>query len=282
MGEKFYSQENTDRIPEHEIKPENFEMSVERAEGHLHDSFDTLFGSQMGGGYARSSEEGFSGDAASLFVLTSLQNEQKEEILKLIKVGWGEFSKETFEGDKYPVFKHFPLDIYCVSQSDSYFANERLRSEMDENPQKYLSEHILFFANNGKVQQSKRGESSKRHLEKDINAVPYAEMLSTVRNQIIKERTTPEEFAAFLEELPDDPTELGTFMSDIERKAEWMSPRELESADEETKAMAKKKRLMHILWGMGTERVGIAVGDKKAMESVLAIKKQFDFETKSF
>jgi hypothetical protein len=61
-----------------------------------------------------------------------------------------------------------------------------------------------------------------------------------------------------------------------------MGDRELQAADEKTRADVRKKFLMHILWGMGTERVGIAVGDKKAMESILALKKQFDFETNYF
>lgn len=262
--------------------PENFEAQQKRARLCLDDSFETLFRARMGGGYARSNEEAFSGDAASIYVLASMKNEKGEEVPELVKVGWGEFSKETFEGDRYPTFKNFPYDIFCVSQSDSYFADEKLRQEMAKNPQKFLSEHSLFVASNGNVQKSERIDFRTRRLDKDIQAVPYDEMLRTVRNQIIQERATPEEFAAFLRELPDDPTELGRYTSDLEHRVDWMSDRELETADEKTKADVRKKHLMHILWGMGTERVGIAVGDKKAMESILDLKKQFDFETNSF
>jgi hypothetical protein len=276
------SSERGDQIEGAGQAPENFEAQQKRARQHLDDCFETLFRARMGGGYARSSEEAFSGDAASIYVLASMKNEKGEGIPELVKVGWGEFSKETFESDRYPTFQNFPFDIYCVSQSDSYFADERLREEMAKNPQKYLSEHSLFVATNGQVQKSERVDFHTRHLNKDIQAVPYDELLRTVRNQIINERTTPEEFATFLRELPDDPAELGRYTSDIEHKVDWMSDKELETADEKTRAEVRKKHLKHILWGMGTETVGIAVGDKKAMESILDLKKQFDFETNSF
>ncbi len=71
-------------------------------------------------------------------------------------------------------------------------------------------------------------------------------------------------------------------MSDLDRSIGWLSPRERERVDEETKAKFRKKELLHYLWNMGVERYGIAVGDKEAMESVLDLKKQFDFETNSF
>lgn len=276
------SPERRDQVEGAEPTSENFEVQQKRARQHLDDSLETLFRARMGGGYARSNEEAFSGDAASIYVLTSMKNEKGEDVPELVKVGFGEFSKETFEGDQYPTFKNFPLDIYCVSQSDSYFADEKLRQEMARDPQKFLSEHSLFVASNGKVQKSERVDFRTRRLDKDIQAVHHDELLRTVRNQIINERTTPEEFAAFLRELPSDPTELGRYTSDLEHRVDWMGDRELQAADEKIRADVRKKHLMHILWGMGTERVGIAVGDKKAMESILALKKQFDFETNSF
>lgn len=276
------SPERGDQIEGAGQTPENFESQQKRVRQHLDDSLETLFRAKMGGGYARSSEEAFSGDAASIYVVASMKNEKGEEVPELVKVGWGEFSKETFEGDQCPTFKNFPFDIYCVSQSDSYFADEKLREEMVKNPQKFLSEHSIFVAINGKVQKSERADFRTRRLNKDIQAVPHDELLRTVRNQIINERTTPEEFAAFLRELPDDPTELGKYTSELEHRVDWMGDRELQAADEKTRADVRKKHLMHILWGMGTERVGIAVGDKKAMESILALKRQFDFEMNSF
>ena len=61
-----------------------------------------------------------------------------------------------------------------------------------------------------------------------------------------------------------------------------MGERELQVADEQTRIAVRKKHLMHYIWGMGVERVGIAVGDKKAMESIIELKKRFDFQTNSF
>lgn len=286
MSEKISGQEKFDKPSGLERAPatenEEAKKQLQHSRTKLHDAFATLFSSAMGGTYAQRNEDGFSGDAASIFVLVSLENEKGEKSSELIKVGWGEFSTQTFAGDKYPAFKNFPFDIYCVSQSDSYFADEKLLREMTENPQKYLSEHSLFAANSGQVQKSEKIDHRHRQLNREIQATPYDEMLCAVRNQIIRERTTPEEFAAFLRELPDDPVELGKHMRAIERSVEWLNYQELQLANEKTKAQLEKKRIMHHLWGMGVTKTGIAVGNEQAMESVLALKKQFDFETNSF
>lgn len=273
--------EKAGKIEDIEPTLENFDEQKRQVLQYLRDSFRTLFQAD-GGTYARSGEEAFSGDAASLYTLVSMENEEGETVPELVKVGWGEFSKETFEGGRYPAFKDFPFDIYCVSQGDSYLADEESREKMVKNPQKYLSEHSFFVAVDGQVQKSQRADSRTRCLDRAIQPVPYDELLRTVRNQIINGRTTPEEFAAFLQELPDDPVELGRYTSDLERRVGWINDKELETTDEETRADVRKKYLMHILWGMGTEQTGIAVGDRKAMQSILDIKKQFDFETNSF
>lgn len=261
---------------------EDFEMMQKRKRRFLIDAFETLFGATMGGTYAERNEELFSGDGAPIYVLVSMKNEKGEEIPELVKVGWGEFSKQTFESDRYPAFKNFPFDIYCVSQKDSYFADEKLKEEMIKNPQKYLSEHSLFVATNGKVQEAERIDFQTRRLNKKIHPIPYDEMLCMVRNQIINERTTPEEFSDFLQELPDHPTELYRYIKNLDQNVRWLSGRELEKSDEETKANIKRKYLMGLLLGMGIEHAGVYAGDKRAMESILALKKQFDFETNSF
>ncbi|MBI5077149.1 hypothetical protein HZB94_02100 [Candidatus Falkowbacteria bacterium] len=278
--EKIKTSIPAEQAPEQKLSEAQRERA--RAIGKLHDSFETLFGASMGGTFAHSGEEGFSGDAASIYVLISLQNEKGEKSLELVKVGWGEFSKKTFEDDKYPVLKNFPFDIYCLSQNDSYFADEKLKKEMAENPEKYLSEHCLFAANNGQVYLAERVGYGTRHFGKKIIPVPFDEMLRVVRNQIIKIKSAPEEFAAFLRELPDDPVKLGRYMSDLEHRVPWLGRKELKTADEKKKTEARKKELMHILWDMGVERTGIAVGDAKAMGSVIALKKQFDFENNQF
>ncbi|HLD81944.1 MAG TPA: hypothetical protein VJA22_01915, partial [Patescibacteria group bacterium] len=247
-----------------ESKSQPFEVEMKRSREHLNEVFDTLFRTQMGGTYANRDEEGFSGDAASLYVLTSLKNEKGEDIPELVKVGWGEFSKQTFEGDKYPAFRDFPLDMYCVSQKDSYFADNKLNKEMTQNPKRYLSEHSMFVASQGKVQRAETTDHGRTYrLDKDIQATPYEETLRTVRNEIIKQRATPEEFAGFLQALPDDLSELGRYMNHLEKRVGNLSNRELQYADEQTKTEVRKKDLMHLLWGMGIETVGIAVGDPR-------------------
>ena len=165
-------------------------------------------------------------------VLISVKNEEGEDIPRLFKVGWGEFSRETFEGDKYPAFRNFPHDIYCVSQWDNYFAGEKIAKKMQEDPKGYLSEYSIFVARNGKIQRPTGSESSAPHLEGDIKAIPYEDMLRTVRNQIIQTRTTPEEFAAFLCELPDDPTELSKYVRYLFSDELSMTRRGFEEADE--------------------------------------------------
>ncbi len=261
---------------------ESFEAQQKRERKYLNDSIETLFGAKMGGGYAQSDEKAFSGDAASIYLVVSMMDKEGNESPELVNVGWGEFSRETFESGRYPTFKNFPYDIYCVSQTDSFFADEKLRKEMAENPQKFLAEHSLFVASNGKVQTSERIDHRTRSLNRAIQAVPYADVLRTVRNQIISEQTAPGEFAAFLRELPDSADDLGAYVADLENRVDWMSHGDLEKADEKTKADVRKKHLMHMLWGMGTETVGIAIGDRKPMESIMALKQQFDFETGSF
>lgn len=269
--------------PDIKQPPQETEGERERKKAlhKLFDCFGTLFKADMGGTYARPGEKGFSGDAASIFVLTSLANEKGEETPELVKVGWGEFSKKTFEEDKYPAFKNFPHDIYCVSQSDSYFAEGRLAEEIKQDPKKYLKERSIFVANSGQVQLSER-QGKKNNLEREIKPVPYEEMLRTARNEIIKLKTKGREFADFLKELPDDPKELGKFMTRLDHEVDWKSETELAQADDETRAEQKRKELMSILWGMGVNTNGIAVGHKEAMESVLALKQQFDFENNQF
>lgn len=278
MGQQFNNEQLPDRLTtENAEAKKDQKRSLEK----LDHAFKTLLNME---GHSiiieknndnKDEEKNISGDAASLYVLTFIENEENP---KLVKIGWGEFNKKAFQDEK---FRNLPFDVYCVGQNESYLANEKLKKEMKDNPKKYLSEHSIFVANGGKVELSSENKSGKRHLKKEIKPIPYNEMLRTVRNQIVKTRTTPEEFAAFLHELPEDSDKLGDEMTKL-YNIPWMNRRELKMADEKTKAIAKKKDLMHLLWGMGVEQVGIAVGDKKAMESILALKNSFDFRTNSF
>lgn len=117
-------------------------------------------------------EEGFSGDGASLFTLV---NVEKDGVIKtvLMKLGWGEFSYNVFrKGDKSrfsdyiperrdgpdfrlvaqdELLKEMPIQIACVSQHDSYFANVDAIEKMAYDPVAYLRENALFVAEDGQV-----------------------------------------------------------------------------------------------------------------------------------
>lgn len=96
-------------------------------------------------------EEGFSGDAASLFTLVKFKKDGLEKV-ELVKLGWGEFSKNVFKkgakslysdsiperrGEKnfyykalYDILRSLPFDVYCVRQMDSYLANKSTQKDM--------------------------------------------------------------------------------------------------------------------------------------------------------
>lgn len=110
-------------------------------------------------------QELFSLDAASLFTLVQEKNEKK-----LVKLGWGEFCKDTFvapvEKAIYPYtsengkleaierlneLRNIPAPLYCVRQHDSYLSDEDTRALMSSDPKEYLAKKALFVYNNGEV-----------------------------------------------------------------------------------------------------------------------------------
>lgn len=263
-------------------KREDNERKRLEAKGRLKDCLELLFNeASFGGTMAQLGEEGFSGDAASLFVLVTIKNAEGEDASELIKIGWGEFSKKTFASGEYPFFKKFPFSIYCVRQGESYFADEALREEMDERPEKYLKEHSLFTAKSGEVVLADKIDLIEKRLNAEVKPENYDEMMAQTRNLIVEKYSSPDEFAAFLGELPDEWGKLGYWMMDVDRYPIFTRS-ELKTKDQKTKEETKKRDLMHILWKMGVNHVGIAMGDRKAMESVLALKKRFNFEKKVF
>ncbi len=122
--------------------------------------------------YADFGEEGFSGDGASLFMLVQFQKEDGPKT-ELVKLGWGEFSKQTFSKGKkskysdyipeyqdgkdyryvaqHEVLRSLPFDVYCVSQQESFLTDTETQNDMCFHPEKYLTEHALFVVNNGDV-----------------------------------------------------------------------------------------------------------------------------------
>ncbi|MDD3711188.1 MAG: hypothetical protein PHP37_01130 [Patescibacteria group bacterium] len=96
----------------------------------------------------RFGDEHFSFDAASYYTL--VKNDNGKEML--VKLGWGEMSSKTFLAPKeeltYPetngIIREIPIPIYCLSQSDSYFANSPDLKEMEQDPSSYLKEKAIF------------------------------------------------------------------------------------------------------------------------------------------
>ena len=249
---------------------------------YLEDAFSSLFKANMGGTYARGYEESFSGDAASLFTLISSKNEDGKEELNLMKVAWGEFSKETFTSGKYPAFENFPHDLFCVSQSKSYLADKEVLDLMKKDPIKYLKENSLFSVKKGVFQKAEKIDHRKSNLNMDIKAVNSTEMLKSVRNQIIELESNSNEFTQFLKNLPDNLGELAYYIRYLDKKVEWKNNQELEALSEPEKKEQREKYLMEVLLGMGIETVGVLVGEKKAIESIINLKKEFNFTTNSF
>lgn len=153
---------------------------------------DFLFGTP----YARDDEECFSGDGASLFMLVKFHKEGEEKT-ELVKIGWGEFSKQVFtKGDKskysdyvpeykdgkyygykaqHEVLRNLPFDVYCVNQYDSYFADEETQNDMCFNPEKYLRENALFVARNGEVTMATKHDPLNHELEYEIKPISEEE-----------------------------------------------------------------------------------------------------------
>ena len=248
---------------------------------HLGEAFNTLFKARIGGTYAYSGEPGFSGDAATLCALVTLPTGMGQQDV-IATVGWGEFSQNTFENGKYPVFQQFPLDLYCIRQSDSYFSNDEQRQQMEEDPKGYIKDHSVFKARGGKVILASRIDHGVRSsLDADIESVPYDEILKTVRNSIITTQSSPDEFAAFLESLPAEPAELGEYISQAYAEID-ISRRQHQRYDDMPEEIRKKDKMLYLLTGMGINTVGVRVSDQEAMKAILDLKSQFDFQTKSF
>ena len=155
----------------------------------------------LGAPYARYDEKCFSGDGASLFMLVKFHKESEEKT-ELVKIGWGEFSKQVFtKGDKskysdcvqeykdgkyygykaqHEVLRNLPFDVYCVSQYNGFFADKKTQYDMCFNPEKYLRENALFVARNGKVTVATRHNPRSHELEYNIKPISEKEALNSI------------------------------------------------------------------------------------------------------
>lgn len=259
--------------PTGDPNPEFGDKRIETNYKIIRDLTNFFFNSD-GGTYGHHGEPGFSGDGANLYALVSMNDERGINTNRLVKITWGEFSSLTFSSGKYKQFNNFPIDLYCVQQSDSQFADATLRFQMNNHPEEYLKEHAVFAAKSGDVQLTMVQDFKRQPLDREIKPIAFEALVSTLRNQIIKSKSSPEEFAEFLRQLPDELNELGQRTKELEKF----------SSDSGTDLANKRQGELWVIFrNMGLETTtGSAVGDKKAMEAVLALKKQFDFESNTF
>jgi hypothetical protein len=253
---------------------EDKEMRYEIAK--LQNVFEVAFYGALKGGSFTGGEESLAGDAASLFALVEVPTSSGEETA-LAKIGWGEFSESTFKGGKYPAFTESGFEIYCVPQWESYFADEDLQEKMKEDPAGYLKDKGVFRVKNGQLEIT----GFKDQFKDKPTAIPYDKAIKMARNTAVRAKSSPGEFADFLTNLPDDENKLADFIAKYAHMP-FLSRKERKSVSVDMLRDQQIKDLVELLPYMGIETLGIFAGDKKAMRSILELKRQFNFETKQF
>lgn len=192
-----------------------------------------LFG---GAPYASSSDRLFSGDAATIYTVLKLTDTKGKSRDVLYKLGWGEFSRDFFENPEvttwYPdesgaqrILKNFPLDIYCVSQRSSYFADEKTKIQQLLDPRKYLAKNALFVArrrqdNSGTDVIYRDKSEDPRQLTSplpvEIPAYTQDEFVKALRDSALKYRFERfgQELVDFIVSIPRDLENLKKYASD--------------------------------------------------------------------
>jgi len=156
---------NIESMPQHPVGQQEqltFDQKLEKAARLIFKKLqmDPIVKGEYGDKY-------FSGDAASLYTLILGEEGSK----RLLKIGWGEVSQETFVGsikdlierqlsafsddvkqhsiNRVQTLRDLPAPVYCVRQDKSYFANDKLKQQMIDNPEQYLQEQALFVNDKG-------------------------------------------------------------------------------------------------------------------------------------
>ena len=178
---------------------------------------DLVFKSKWGLAAAEYGEECFSGDGASLFTLVKFDGD-----VDLVKLGWGEFSRETFEGDCYPHFKKCPFDIYVVDQDSGYFHIRDILTKLNYDYPEYLKRYSVLVARAGVVVKGPSYfEKGRQSMDYPVSSIKYEDMMTTLRNMAISEGNmmdmktgitefdvSPTSFSKFLKGLPEDESEM--------------------------------------------------------------------------
>lgn len=242
------------------------------ASSYLHNSLGDIVLSHGEDGH-----ENFSGDGASLYTLAV--DESGKTLLA--KIGWGEFSKTAFTKD-YPKtedkhnldwnqrieqergqavkrLKNLPIEMFVVPQTESYLANEKIKSLMDGNPEQYLRNYSTLVLDNGNLTYSKsRGISSRGQIfDGEVKAKSFSELAADFKNCIIEADYNAEDFADKLRGLPDDPKAAFEYLT-------------------------ANPDFFNIIGRLDINHTGIAIGHEDSMNSIIQLKNRFDFKAKRF
>lgn len=273
---------------------------------NLHHIFTETMHTRDMGAYAHGDEPMFSGDGATLYLLAELEGKTQ-----VVLVGSGEFSVQTFtqnppEGARYPKpryadrFASVKTPLYVVRQRDSSHVDKGspVHEMRQNNPAEFLAKYALMAARDKQVvinenahpahvRDTQSWSEKYNALENcqvaSFNAedtVPesYETLLARGRNAYIhNNQIAQEDFANFLASLPDSPEEIADFMFRIDRERQSRVGNEVR-----LKSYTTQELCLELVRTMATEREGILVYYSKAMRSILELKKDYDFEKKSF
>lgn len=305
--EKFPNQ-----VTESPLRPDSdssaeLEKKRNRQSHNLHKIYTAAMNTQDLGTYASFGEPGFSGDGATLYILAELEGKPQ-----VLWVGGGEFSVNTFtknpsQNEPFSPLKYadrfaaIKTPLFVVRQGDSYFIQKGDREfELRQNdPAGYLAEFAIMVADDKKVTVNDRRFNAFREEDREAsrrkyraiegcdvtsfdpeNTIPepYEVLLARGRNALIENRgVQPEVFANFLARLPDGPEILADYLYEINRERNRHRG-QAASPD----SYSDKEKCSDLVKSMATEDSGIAIGHIDAMNSILSLKQEFDFEQRCF
>lgn len=238
-----------------------------------------------------SGEDGFSGDAASLFTAVRMTFPDGHETIKPIKLGWGEFSAATFtkplpepeiglhrhpadkedavwQKERIEVLRSLSSPLYILPQRTGYFglSEAEAYASYQQDPTKYFSEHAVLAYDQGTLVRQNffvtEPNSTTRKQIKEIPVPTFDSFLAEVRNRIVARDMGSEEFAVCLKLIPEDVDER----------------RNLDRATRE-----RVNKALEIISYLGIDnKYAVSWGGEHLTKALQEIKAVFNFETKKF
>ncbi len=261
--------------------------ALDRLEYAAEDVAEAAFNCRMLVAYAHFGEELFSGDAASIYSYIYFPKSGA----RLVKLGCGEFSRQTFESTQYPQFHNCPYDIYCIRASDLFYEELNKSNKKFHNPTQFLRNHALFVARAGQVVPTKFTDFTSKKLDYDIKPISFSAYMTATRNLAIstyqdnafRELLTPSRFADFLKRLPQNPERLGQQLMETSNY-KYLTLRDLIETAVTPREIQEHwdKVITHLLTKMGVERYGILSDTPEAIRSLMDLIAKFDHETLTF